>query len=91
MNTPDTTERRGAIRVTAALSPARWKRRDRNGRSKRCRWPWLQTSDTSRQARNRLRVRRSLPRLFAVSGVWLDDWTAPAGQEPKVAPEQIVW
>ncbi len=31
------------------------------------------------------RVRRSLPRLFAVSGVWLDDWTAQLYQEPKVS------
>ena len=32
-----------------------------------------------------LRVRRSLPRLFAVSGVWLDDRTR-SGREPKVSP-----
>ncbi|EAO6409576.1 hypothetical protein FCK19_20110 [Salmonella enterica] len=32
MHTPDTSERRGGIRATA--SPARWRRRDRHGRSK---------------------------------------------------------
>ncbi|RAP73164.1 MULTISPECIES: hypothetical protein [Enterobacterales] len=32
-----------------------------------------------------LRVRRSLPHLFAVSGVWLDDWTR-SGREPKESP-----
>ncbi|MGF7642114.1 hypothetical protein AAGN45_27015, partial [Klebsiella pneumoniae] len=31
------------------------------------------------------RVRRSLPRHFAVSGVWLDDRTR-SGREPKVSP-----
>ncbi|WP_259655020.1 MULTISPECIES: hypothetical protein, partial [Klebsiella] len=36
-------------------------------------------------ARNRERVRRSLPRPFAVSGVWLDDRTR-SGREPKVSP-----
>ncbi|MBM5557717.1 hypothetical protein ELP33_24165 [Klebsiella quasipneumoniae] len=35
------------------------------------------------------RVRRSLPRPFAVSGVWLDDRTR-SGREPKVARWQIV-
>nr|AVI43804.1 hypothetical protein [Klebsiella pneumoniae] len=74
-----TTERAGAKRrcpQSAGSFIAGTVKAARPGRSQQALPLTFQTSDTSRQARNRFAGSAELPRLFAVSGVWLDDWPA---------------